>query len=258
MSAALDLTPRACSHPFQAPMHHRAIQIPGVCIAVGTGTPQTQPDAKAPERPDTRLGDQNRRLTGLMKAAQAGDRAAYDNLLRESIPFIRMVVRREGVPADFIDDTVQETLLTVHRIRATYDPDRPYTAWLRTIAQRRAIDVLRSQGRVSLREINEPLAFENHADPEGNPEDAADRSDRRNIVGSMVASLPKRQREAVEQLAINGRSLVDAAAATGLTPGALKVSLHRALNTLRKRISIENAFDNDDSCVSRRRRPAMA
>jgi RNA polymerase sigma-70 factor (ECF subfamily) len=182
------------------------------------------------------LNEQNRRLTAWMRAAQVGDRAAYDNLLHTSISFIRMVVRRQGVPADLVDDVVQETLLTVHRIHRTYDSSRPFMAWLRSIAQRRAIDVMRSQGRTSLREIHAPFAFENHPDPTANPEDEADQVDRRNILSIAVAALPARQREAVEQLALNGESLVDAAVATGLTAGALRVNLHRALKTLRAHV----------------------
>ena len=79
-----------------------------------------------------------------MIAAQAGDRIAYETLLRDCIPFIKLVVRGQGVHHDTIDDVVQETLITVHRARQTYDPGRSFTAWLRAIAQRRAIDALRS------------------------------------------------------------------------------------------------------------------
>jgi RNA polymerase sigma-70 factor (ECF subfamily) len=82
-----------------------------------------------------------------MVAAQAGDRAAYETLLRDCIPFIKRVARGQGIRPDLIDDVVQETLLTVHRARQTYDPNRSFTAWLRTIAQRRAIDVLREVKR---------------------------------------------------------------------------------------------------------------
>ena len=74
-------------------------------------------------------------------------RAAYDTLLRDCIPFIQRVARAKGVPSDFVDDVVQETLLTIHQARQTYDPSRSFTAWLRTIAQRRAIDGLRRGGR---------------------------------------------------------------------------------------------------------------
>ena len=182
------------------------------------------------------FNEQDRRLSAWICAAKAGNRAAYNNILRASIPFIEMVARKQGVPADFVDDVVQETLLTVHRIRETYDPSRPYIAWLRTIAQRRAIDVMRSQGRASMREVYAPLAVEQHPDPAANPEDEANQVDRKSFVSTAVAALPAKQREAVEQLALKGRSLADAAVATGLTPGALKVNLHRALKTLRAHV----------------------
>ena len=82
-----------------------------------------------------------------MVAAQAGDRAAYETLLRDCIPIVKRVARGQGMRPDFIDDVVQETLLTVHQARQTYDPNRSFTAWLRTIAQRRVIDGLRRSGR---------------------------------------------------------------------------------------------------------------
>ena len=175
----------------------------------------------------------DQRLTACMSAALRGDRTAYDRLMRASIPLVRMMAYRQGVAADLVDDVVQETLLTVHRVRQTYDPNRPFTPWLKAIARRRAIDIMRSRGRSSVREVHEPYAFENHSDPAGNPEDSADQVARKDALGMAVTSLPTKQREAVEQLAFMGRSLADAAAATGLSPGALKVNLHRALTKLR-------------------------
>jgi RNA polymerase sigma factor (sigma-70 family) len=221
MDAAMAFSAATADPQFRDPVRHRAF---------------------APKRIGTNHGqaglviqfdEQNRRLSAWMKAAQDGDRIAYDNLLRASIPFIKMVARRQGVPADLLDDVVQETLLTVHRIRRTYDSSRPFTAWLRSIAQRRAIDLMRSQGRTVRREIHQPLAFENHPDPTASPEDQAEQVARRKFLGIAVAALPARQREAVEQLALNGKSFADAAIATGLTPAALSVNLHRAFKTLR-------------------------
>ena len=68
------------------------------------------------------------RRAAWMVAAQAGDRAAYETLLRDCIPFIQRVARGQGVPSDFVDDVVQETLLTIHQARQTYDPSRSFTA----------------------------------------------------------------------------------------------------------------------------------
>jgi RNA polymerase sigma-70 factor (ECF subfamily) len=179
----------------------------------------------------------DRRRRTWMVAAQAGDRTVYETLLRDCIPFIKSVARRQGVRPDSIDDVVQETLLTIHRARQTYDPDRSFDAWLRTIAQRRAIDRMRRQGRNGASEIYAPLAYENHPDSSHDPEQAANRVDSNAQLGSEISALPASQREAVQHLAIQEQSLAEAAAATGRTTGALKVNLHRALKTLRSQLS---------------------
>jgi RNA polymerase sigma-70 factor (ECF subfamily) len=176
------------------------------------------------------------RRAAWMVAAQAGDRAAYETLLRDCIPFIQRVARGQGVPSDFVDDVVQETLLTIHQARRTYDPSRSFIAWLRTIAQRRAIDALRRGGRTRTREIHKPLAYQNHVDPGGEPEEAAFQIGHAEVLNSAIGKLPTRQREAVEHLALQGQSLTQAATATGRSTGSLRVNWHRALKTLRAQL----------------------
>ena len=68
------------------------------------------------------------------------------------------------MPPDRADDVVQETLLTIHRARATYDPRRSFDAWLRVIVERRSVDVLRQAYRHGAREVHAPLAYEGHAE----------------------------------------------------------------------------------------------
>jgi RNA polymerase sigma-70 factor (ECF subfamily) len=171
-----------------------------------------------------------------MAAAQAGDRAAYEALLRDCVGIIESVARRQGVPAGSVDDVVQETLLTVHRARQTYDPARSFTAWLRVIAERRAVDLLRRTGRHAAREVHAPLAYENHADESDAIRRAADGTEATRGLGDAIAGLPARQREAVQHLVLQERSLAETAAVTGRTTGSLKVNLHRALKTLRSRL----------------------
>jgi RNA polymerase sigma factor (sigma-70 family) len=174
----------------------------------------------------------DRRRAAWMVAAQAGDRAAYETLLRDCIPFIKQVARGQGIRPDLIDDAVQETLLTVHRARQTYDPNRSFTAWLRTIAQRRAIDVLRRVGRTRTREVYAPLAYENHSDPSGALEETAFHIDHAEVLSSAVGKLSAKQREAVEHLAFQSQSLAQAATITGRSTGSLRIDWHRALKTL--------------------------
>jgi RNA polymerase sigma-70 factor (ECF subfamily) len=174
-----------------------------------------------------------------MAAAQAGDRRAYESVLADSVNLIRGVARRHGVPPFALDDVVQETLLTVHRVRHTYDPSRSYDAWLAAIAARRAIDTLRSHGRHRRREVHDEIASglaAGHDDASA----ASERAQEASRLHAAIAELPPGQREAVEQMGLKERSLAEASAATGRSTGALKVNLHRALKALRNRMHGES------------------
>jgi len=180
------------------------------------------------------LTPEDARRSGWMSAAQCGDQVAYETLLRDCVIPIQRVARLKRVPADRIDDVVQETLLTVHRARRTFDPTRSFTAWLHMIAARRAVDLLRRTAKHGARELYAPSAYENHPD-----EVEADRQTRvKSLPGlrDTIASLPRRQREAIQHLFLEDCSLAEAAAVTGRSTGSLKVNLHRALKALRCRL----------------------
>jgi RNA polymerase sigma-70 factor (ECF subfamily) len=171
-----------------------------------------------------------------MGAAQKGDRVAYEKLLRDCALLSASLDRRRGVPPDRVDDVVQEVLLTVHRARATYDPRRSFEAWLRIIVERRAIDVLRQVRRHGQREVHAPLAYESYADEAIDHLVRIEHKDKAKQIGAALTELPPRQREAVQHLMVDDRSLADAAVLTGRSKGSLKVNLHRALNALRLKV----------------------
>ncbi len=189
-----------------------------------------------------RLGNdaKNRLWAERMIAVQAGDRVAYEALLRDCVPVIAAVARRQRVRPALVDDVVQDVLMTLHRARQTYDPSRPFLAWLTTIAQRRAIDVLRRDGRRNAHEVDAPLAYDSAADPGADPAAGHALADEAQGLKAAVATLPAGQREAVERLAFEQLSLAEASAATGRTKTALKVNFHRALKTLRARFGVED------------------
>jgi RNA polymerase sigma-70 factor (ECF subfamily) len=186
------------------------------------GAENVQWNARLSSPPTQPGGEAETLLAARMVAAQQGDQAAYQALLRACVPAIVRVARAMGVPADRLDDAVQDTLLTVHRARHTYDPARPFLPWLRAIARRRAVDALRRQGRQAGREVHDELAYESHAAPDAEAEQAIDQTGRARALG-----------DALEHLGLAERSLEEAAALTGRTKGALKVNLHRALKSLR-------------------------
>lgn len=166
-----------------------------------------------------------------MSAAQAGDGRCYEQLLREITPFVRALVRRHCSNRHDIEEMVQDTLLTVHRVRQTYDPARPFSPWLAAIAARRSIDALRRRIRISRFETPEAGVYETFGDAAANNDMEAVRSTEE--VEALLQQLPPRQRAALEALKLKEMSLVEAAAVSGQTVGALKVNTHRALKALR-------------------------
>ena len=179
--------------------------------------------------------DQDRAWSALMKAAQDGDGRAYERLLRECAPFVRSVARRSIADPDRIEDVVQETLLTLHRVRQTYDPRRPFQPWLAAIATRRSIDALRRRGRIAANETSDERAYETFADPAANKERDARASAEEAMV--LMDALTPGQRRALELVKVQELSLLEASAVSGQSVGALKVNVHRALKVLRERWS---------------------
>ena len=186
--------------------------------------------------PDKSVAEVDQRWSALMIAAQAGDGTAYEELLRRCVPFIKNVARGRRIASDRIDDVVQDVLLTIHRARHTYDPGRSFTAWLRVITNRRAIDLIRRTRRQELREVHAPLAFESCADETADPARRIAQGDQTAIVSRAIQALPTRQREAVQYLVLEEYSLSDTAVLTGRSKVSLKVNLHRALKALRGRM----------------------
>jgi RNA polymerase sigma factor (sigma-70 family) len=129
-----------------------------------------------------------------------------------------------------VEDAVQDILLTIHSIRQTYDPARPFGPWLVTIANRRFIDRLRRQGRVRAQETPLTTEHETFSEARANQEES---TGRRELEGA-IDNLPPRQRQAIRLLKLKEMSLKEAATASGLSITSLKVNTHRALKSLRK------------------------
>jgi RNA polymerase sigma-70 factor (ECF subfamily) len=175
-----------------------------------------------------------------MAAAQDGDRACYAALLRELAPVLRGYARRR-LPSDAdAEDAVQDTLLTIHRVRATYDPARPFGPWLFALARRRVADRLSALRRSGARETLD-AAVEETFDPDAQNKIEAAAEAR--ALRAAVAALPAGQRQAIELLKLKEMSLVEVSALTGQSVTALKVATHRALATMRRRFGVRGGRD---------------
>lgn len=173
------------------------------------------------------------RWASLMQAAQAGDSRAYETLLRECLPLIRAVCRQRLREPSDVEDAVQDTLLTLHRVRHTYDPARPFRPWIAAIADRRALDRLRSLARRRGREAD--LEAAEHVGVAG---DAEARLLSAALRGT-VKDLPESQRTALQLTKIEGLSLAEASERSRMSIGALKVATHRAVQSLRRKLGGE-------------------
>lgn len=169
-----------------------------------------------------------------MAEAQAGDQASYRRLLAALLPYLRAYARRHLRGGDAAEDLVQDILLTLHRIRATYDPARPFLPWLSVIAKRRLIDALRRRKLVPASADDLGLDLETFADP--GAKNQAESNSEADRLRQAIAELPEGQRRAVELLKLEEKSLKEVSAITGMSVPALKTATHRALKALRGKL----------------------
>ncbi|MCC6924934.1 sigma-70 family RNA polymerase sigma factor [Novosphingobium sp.] len=159
------------------------------------------------------------RLAGL---AQRGDKQAYAALLGAARHWLARYFRGRGMPCQ-IDDLVQETLLSLHRKLASYDPDRPFMPWLAAIARYRFVDHL----RLVYRQAEDELAEDHPAPQLEEPAIAA-----RISLDRLFEALPEAQQRAIALVKIEGLSISEASASTGQSESAVKVNIHRGLKRL--------------------------
>jgi RNA polymerase sigma-70 factor (ECF subfamily) len=170
-------------------------------------------------------------LAALMRAAQEGDGAAYARLLCAVTPLVRRMAASRWTGSDDPEDVVQDVLLSLHQVRQTYDPQRPFLPWLMAIARNRLADVQRRQVRRTRGEVAVENLPETFSDEE--TKELVDRMADSEALAQALARLPAGQRRAVELLRIKEMSLKEASAASGMSVAALKVSMHRAMRSLR-------------------------
>jgi RNA polymerase sigma-70 factor (ECF subfamily) len=174
----------------------------------------------------------DREWADAMRAALAGDDAAYRRLLTDLAPYLRGLCRRAcaraGLAAGDAEDAMQETLLAIHLKRHTWDPAQSLAPWIAVIARHKVIDTVRRRGRRAETDIAD---FEDFlASP---PEtDHFEREQEKADALRLLGQLSGKQRDAIEAVSIRGDSLRDAAKKLGVSEGALRVSVHRGLKTL--------------------------
>lgn len=167
-------------------------------------------------------------LKAWMVAGLGGSAADHARLLRALLPLLRRYYRRR-MPGqdDAIEDLVQETLIAVHTRRATYDPARPFTAWLHAIARYKMIDAFRRTGRtVPIEGLEDQLSTDGFEDAINAEAD----------LEKLLASLSPKQAAAIRATRIEGLSTAEAAERQNIGESDVKISVHRGLKALAARV----------------------
>lgn len=159
-----------------------------------------------------------------MRAALAGDQAAYATLLQGLDRWLRAYFRTR-LPAIAIDDATQEALIAIHQKRHTYRPDLPLLPWVAAIARYKWIDWLRAMPR------DEDALDEELADaPRDAPAQAAAELD------GLLATLKPAQAQVIRLVKLQGYSVAEASRRTGQSPSLVKVNIHRGLAHLSRQV----------------------
>lgn len=161
----------------------------------------------------------------LVAAARGGSREAFGRLYQL---YGRMVhgVLLVRVPRDDVEDLVQEVFLKALRQLGSLRDPRAFGAWIGMIARHTATDLARR--RHDTVELTDDLP----ANPPGTAEAHA--------VLRLIRTLPEAYREPLVLRLVEGMGGPEIAERTGLTPGSVRVNLHRGLTLLREKLSGED------------------
>jgi len=174
-------------------------------------------------------------------AAVGGDQPSLERLLEWLRPLVvrycRARVGRQERSFASADDVAQEVCLAVLTALPGYqDQGRPFLAFVYGIAAHKVADA----HRAAARNRAEPVA-ELPEEPElsAGPEQRAMQGELSSRMASLLQVLPAKQREILVLRVVVGLSAEETAAAVGSTPGAVRVTQHRALARLRRALAAQ-------------------
>ena len=173
--------------------------------------------------------DENPDLEGLMRRALAGDKAAYTELLRETARLLRPYFSKRLSFESEVDDLLQETLISIHKARHTYDGQRPYKPWVYAIAKFRLQDFLRVHYADQLRHAQELSGLESDQQDDVTVTGISYES-----ISAEVEKLPEKQAAIVRLMHHDGYTAREVAEKLGMSESAVKVAAHRAYKILRQ------------------------
>jgi RNA polymerase sigma-70 factor (ECF subfamily) len=166
----------------------------------------------------------------LVGAARDGDRAAFGRLYDRYARMVHGILLAKA-PLEAVDDLVQDVFLLALRRLSTLREIESFGAWLAAIARNLAKDHHRRSAPEEQLTVDVPDE-EMELRARGGDQQAS-----ANLILDAVKSLPDAYREPLILRLVEGMTGPEIAARTGLTPGSVRVNLHRGMQQLRAILS---------------------
>jgi RNA polymerase sigma-70 factor (ECF subfamily) len=176
----------------------------------------------------------------LAAMAQAGDREAFGELVRRYAAKARRVARTVLGNPDDADDAAQDGFLSALRHLGRYDPARAFGPWLLRIVANAATD-RRRRRQVRAAEAIPPTARSRGPAPDRE----ADRRAMHEALRAALATLPERQRVAVELFDVEGYTHGEIAEVLGIPVGTVRSHVFHARRALREALSAWKDWKED-------------
>src|SRR5216684_2710394 len=167
-------------------------------------------------------------VVSLVAAAREGDRGAFGALYER---YARMVhgILLSRVPVGDVEDLLQDVFVRAMRRVHTLRDVACFGGWLATVTRNRANDYhRRSVDQVELTEETQVAAA-------GPGRGSTPRHDGSEIL-EIIRGLPDAYRETLVLRLVEGFTGPEIAERTGLTPGSVRVNLHRGMQMLREKL----------------------
>ena len=175
---------------------------------------------------------------GLVRNARAGDREAFEELVRRTSRMVYAKLYLDTGDAHAAEDLVQETYLRAFRSLHQLTDPRGFRAWLMTIGKSALIDSVRRAEAV--RRLPPPRAGQEALDRAAAPEgEDAGIAETRDKVRVILQSLPEEYRLPLTLRYIDGADYDSIQMQLGLSPGSLRGLLYRGLQLLRRAVKQE-------------------
>ncbi len=172
----------------------------------------------------------------LMGQVVGGKRDCLEILVRRhATPLLTYLTRMCG-DRHRAEELVQEVFLAVWTKRKTYKLNKPFKAWLYTIATNRCRSAFRGKKGKPMASLEDTAGSNTEAEDHG-PMDLAVNAENASIVTAAVARLPEQQRMVVTLRVWGDMSYAEIAASAGRTEATVRSHMHRALESLRKSLT---------------------